>query len=109
MRLSLARFAAPLEPDTHAIAVLDQAGGRGSERLVIPANVALAPLPPYSPDLTPVARVWLYLRERFLSHRGRADYRAVIAACCSAWDALAAETGRIRSLCAFPRVERVTP
>jgi transposase len=25
------------------------------------------PLPAYSPELNPVERVWLYLRERFLS------------------------------------------
>ena len=29
----------------------------------------LALLPPYSPELNPVERVWLYLRERFLSLR----------------------------------------
>ena len=26
-------------------------------------------LPPYAPELNPVERVWLYLRERFLSMR----------------------------------------
>ena len=39
--------------------------GRHDERaLTVPDNVTLALLPPYSPD---VERVWLYLRERFLS------------------------------------------
>ncbi|MGZ9107006.1 MAG: transposase [Rhodoplanes sp.] len=27
-------------------------------------------LPPYSPELNPVERIWLYLRERFLSLAG---------------------------------------
>ena len=43
----------------------------------MPANVTLVPLPPYSPELNPVERVWLYLRERFLSHRVLDDYGAI--------------------------------
>ena len=35
----------------------------------VPANVTLVSLPAYSPELNPVERVWLYLKERFLSHR----------------------------------------
>jgi hypothetical protein len=33
---------------------------------------------------TLVERVWLYLRERFLSHRLLADYTAVLDAACDA-------------------------
>ena len=51
----------------------------------------------------------LYLRERYLSHRLLADYDAVVDACCTAWNALAAETGRIRSLTAYPYLEQVSP
>ena len=40
-----------------------------------PRNVTLALLPPYSPELNPVERVWLYLRERFLSLRVLDDHR----------------------------------
>lgn len=53
------------------------------------------PLHAYSPDLKPVERVWLYLRERSLSHRLLADYEAVVEACCRAWTALVAEAGRL--------------
>jgi transposase len=65
----------------------------------VPANVTLVPLPPYSPELNPVERVWLYLRERFLSLRVFADYHAIVDACCAAWNRLVAEPGRLRSLC----------
>jgi transposase len=37
----------------------------------------LVPLPPYSPELNPVERMWLHLEERFLSHRLLADYDAI--------------------------------
>jgi transposase len=49
--------------------VLDQAGWHGAKALKVPETVTLVPLPPSSPDLNPVERVWLYLRERYLSHR----------------------------------------
>lgn len=54
------------------------------------------PLPPYSPELNPVERVWLYLRERL------DDYDAVVQACCDAWNALTATPGRLRSLTDYP-------
>ena len=72
----------------------------------VPANITLLPLPPYSPELHPVERVWLYLRERFLSHRLLKDYRAVLDAACDAWNALVAETGRLASLTAYPYLLR---
>ena len=43
-----------------------------------------------------VERVWLYLKERFLSHRLLADYDAIAGAACAAWNRLAAETGTHR-------------
>jgi hypothetical protein len=66
-------------------------------------------LPAYSPELNPVERVWLYLRERFPSHRVLADCDAVLDAACDAWNALAAETGRLASLTAYPYLVRSEP
>ena len=94
---------------THAVLVLDQAGWHGAKALRVPENLTLVPLPPYSPDLNPVERVWLYLRERSLSHRRLADHEAVVDAGCHAWNALVAETGRIRSLTAYPYLKRIKP
>jgi DDE superfamily endonuclease len=72
-----------------------------------PKSITLVPLPPYSPDLNPVERVWLYLRERYLSPRLLHDYEAVVDACCTAWNKLTAEAGRLRSLTANPYLEQV--
>jgi hypothetical protein len=59
MGLFLAEFAAGLPGDVHAVLVLDRAGWHGAKALAVPANVTLVPLPPYSPELNPVERVWL--------------------------------------------------
>ena len=62
MRLFLAEFAAALPEDVHAVLVLDGAGWHGARALTVPPNITLVPLPPYSPELNPVERIWLYLR-----------------------------------------------
>ena len=103
----LAELSAQIAPDAHAVLVLDQAGWHGARALVVPPNITLVPLPPYSPELNPVERVWLYLRERYLSLRLLHSTEAIIDACCDAWNRLTAEPGRIRSLCAYPWIEKV--
>jgi hypothetical protein len=108
MDLFLVEFAAGLPGDVHAVLVLDRAGWHGAAAaLEVPTNVTLVHLPPYSPELNPVERVWPYLRERFLSLRVFADYRAIVDACCDAWNRLIAEPGRLRSLCDQPWIRNV--
>jgi transposase len=106
MAVFLEHFARQLEPGAHAVLLLDQAGWHVSPRLAVPDNVTLLPLPAYSPELNPVERVWLYLRERFLSHRLLDGYAAVLDAACKAWNALTAEPGRLASLTAYPYLTR---
>ena len=106
MAVFLARFAQELAPGVHAVLLLDRAGWHIAHRLAVPENVTLVPLPPYSPELNPVERVWLYLRERFLSHRVLDGYAAVLDAACRAWNALVGEPGRLASLTAYPYLLR---
>ena len=106
MSLFLARFAQELAPGVHAVLLLDRAGWHVARGLSVPANVTLLPLPPYSPELNPVERVWLYLRERYLSHRVLDGYAAVLEAACRAWNALLGESGRLASLTAYPYLLR---
>jgi transposase len=58
----LARFAATLAEDEHAVMVADRAGWHTARRLVVPSNVTLVGLPSYSPQSNPVERLWLFLR-----------------------------------------------
>ena len=52
-------------PDTCNVLVLDGAGWHRSKELVVPDNVKLIPLPPYSPQLNPIERVWEYIKSHF--------------------------------------------
>jgi transposase len=107
MRQFLDHFAATIGQDEHAVMVVDQVGWHDSRALSVPANITLVPLPPYSPELNPVERVWLYLKERFLSYRLYNDFDAIVEAACKAWRKLTAEVGRIKSLCTYPRIPEV--
>jgi transposase len=102
MNCFLKEFSKRVAPEVHAILVMDQAGWHGAKKLVVPENITPVSLPPYSPELNPVERIWLYLRERFLSHRILDDYDAIVEACCQAWNALATDTERLRSLTSYP-------
>lgn len=108
MQLFLTQFAATLDADVYAVLMLDGAGWHNPKALTVPENIALVLLPPYSPELNPVERVWLYLRERFLSLRLLDDTEAIIEACCAAWNALVAEPGRLRSLRNYPWIRKVS-
>ena len=107
MSLFLDGVSHQLAADEHAVMVLDRAGWHGAHHLRIPANITLVPLPSYSPELNPVERLWLYLRERYLSLRLFDDYDAIVDACCTAWNKLTPE--RIMSLCNYPYIKQVNP
>jgi transposase len=64
-------------------------------------------LPSYSPELNAIERLWLYLRERYLSHGVWPAYPDIVDACCRAWNAVRAEDGRIRSLCSLDWAQSV--
>ena len=69
MQAMLDELATAVAPGTHAVVILDRAGWHTAKELSIPTNLTPVFLPPYSPELNAIERVWLYLRERFLSHR----------------------------------------
>jgi hypothetical protein len=51
-------------PGDRMIMVLDGAGWHRNESLIIPDNIRLLRLPPYSPELNPVEHLWDDLREK---------------------------------------------
>lgn len=87
-----------IAPGAHAVIVLDGAGWHGAAKLVIPDNVSLLPLPPYSPELNPAENIWQYLRQNDLSLRVWQTYDDIVETCCHAWNKLVAQPPRIRSI-----------
>ena len=48
---------------------MDQAGWHKSNELVIPSNIEIWFLPPYSPELNPVERLWKLIKHNTLHNR----------------------------------------
>ena len=84
---------------------VDRAGWHVAHALRIPHTVTLVLLPPYSPEPNPVERVWLFLRERHLSHRLLAGCDAIVDALRTAWSALTPD--RLLSLTRHPYLNQV--
>lgn len=97
MNAYLGLLSRQLGPGRHAVLVLDGAGWHVSQRLAVPQNLTLLHLPPYSPELNPVERVWAYLRGHYLSNRVYRDYDHLLEAGRDAWNALTCE--QLRSIC----------
>jgi len=96
-----------LTEDEHALIVMDGAGYHRSGSLKIPDNITITRQPRYCPEVNPIERVWLYLRERYLSHRVFKDYRAILDACCQAWNAIADDPNMMKSLTDFAYIQKV--
>jgi transposase len=84
-------------PEVQVILVLDRAGWHVAKALEVPANMTLLYLPPYSPELNPVERLWAYLRSHYLSNRVYKDYDDLLNASGHAWNLLTPE--QLRSIC----------
>ena len=103
MNAHLAIIAQTVLPHNHAAVVVDGAGFHAqSNELVVPANMTLVTLPAHSPELNPAEGVWKFLKNGELMHRLYRTVNEIIGRCCSAWNSLAHEIGRIRSLCSYP-------
>ena len=98
MTLHLAEIARTVAPGAHAVLMLDQAGWHRSDKLVVPANITLLPLPPRCPELNPVENVWQYLRENWLSNRVFRSQSDILDYCCYAWNRLTARPWTIMSI-----------
>jgi len=95
----LKEISTQVAPGAHAVLVCDGAGWhQRGEKLQVPDNITLLPLPPYSPELNPMENVWDYLRGNKLSHRVRDTYDTIVKACAEAWRFLMGDPERIRSI-----------
>lgn len=84
-------------PGRHVVLVLDRAGWHVAKALRVPDNITLLRLPPYSPELNCIERLWLYLKSHYLSNRIFADQDVLWDACVEAWKRL--DPKRLASIC----------
>jgi transposase len=98
MNLHLAEMATAVAPGAHAVLIVDQAGWHLSDRLAVPPNITLLPLPAKCPELNPVENVWQFVRDNWLSNRIFSSERDIVDHCCAAWNKLVEQPWRIMSI-----------
>lgn len=54
-----------INPDEFKVMVLDNGAFHKAKSLIIPANIALLFLPPYSPELNPAEKIWAGFKRTF--------------------------------------------
>ncbi len=98
MNLHLAAIGNYVAHGVHAVVIVDGAGWHIADALIVPDNISLLFLPPYSPELNAQENIWEYLRQNFLAGRIFETYDHIVEASCNAWNALTAAPGRITSI-----------
>ena len=98
MAAQLQEISQMVDPGSHAVLVLDQAGWHLSPKLQVPDNITSLFLPPRSPELNPVENVWQFLRDNWLSNRVFASYDDIVGHCCEAWNRFVDQPWKIMSI-----------
>ena len=83
-----------------AVIIWDQAGFHTSGDLIVPDNLVILCLPPYSPELNPVENLWHYLKSHHWSNRFHDSYEALMDAADYAWNKVCLDVTQIKSICA---------
>src|SRR4051794_20252007 len=99
LNLFLERMSRELPAGVHAVLIWDGAGYHTSQDLVVPSNISLILLPPYSPELNPVENLWHYIRSHHWSNRAYQDYGALESAAAESLCTVCLDRGKIKSIC----------
>jgi len=99
MQIHLDLISQNVDEGSLAIILMDRASWHTTEALIVPKNIRLMPLPPYSPELNPMEQVWQQLRKIKLSNICFSNYEHIVNACCEAWNTFCDEDGNIQNLC----------
>jgi hypothetical protein len=98
-------FEKEVDCDVHVFMIWDQAGFHTSKKVKVPDNVTIIPLPPYSPQLNPIEKLWQYLRQHHWSNRVYEGYDHLRQAVNHAWKKVCVKPKKIKSICRAKYVE----
>lgn len=55
-------------PDSYILLVCDNAAWHKSKRLIIPYNIEIMHIPPYTPEMNPAEQIWDEIREKYFAN-----------------------------------------
>ena len=91
----------------YILMVVDGASSHKAKALEVPANIALIPLPGYSPQLNPQENVWDEIREKNFPNRVYSHMEAVRQQLTAGLEAFANSPSAITSLTAWPWIRAI--
>jgi transposase len=98
-QLFLDQLSGTIPKGTHVVLVWDGAGWHTANAIRPPANITLVRLPPYSPELNPVERLWHYIREHHWSNTVYAGIRELERAAMCGWRSVCLRDHLVQSVC----------
>jgi transposase len=90
----------------HAVLIGDGAGFHIGKGLVVPGNVGLIRLPPYSPELNPMENLWHSLRSHHWSNREYAGYKGLQEEAIRSPREVCQDAERLKTICNADYVNR---
>src|SRR3954464_14304928 len=106
VNLFLEQFSRELPAGVHAVLIWDGAGFHTGGDLVVPGNVSLIQLPPYSPELNPVEDLWHYLRSHHWSNRAYEGYKDLEGEAARSLRMVCHDVERLKTICHTEYVNR---
>lgn len=94
-----------LTQDRHAVLVLDRASYHRAKSLIVPSNITLMLLPPYSPELNPMENLWHYLRSHYWSNQIYVNKMTLSEAAQKGFETVQLQPENIKSICAVHYVQ----
>jgi len=94
-------------PDDFIVMVMDKAGWHVVNDLVVPENMRLIHLPPHSPELNPVERLWDEIREKWFPNRVFKSLKEVQTVLAEALATLEDSAFRVASITGFHWIIRL--
>jgi transposase len=98
MQWHLEEISSQVAPGAHAVLMVDRAGWHLTDKLEMPNNITLMPLPPRAPELNPMENVWQFMRDNWLSNRVYKSHEDIVDQCCDAWNKLIDQPWKIISI-----------
>ena len=74
--------------DDYILLVCDNAGWHNSKSLVIPDNIELIYIPPYTPEMNPIEQVWDEIREKNFANKFFSSLEQMVDSLCDAIQSL---------------------
>ena len=99
VNLFLEQFSREVPAGVHAVLIWDGAGFHTGGDLVVPGNVSLIRLPPYSPELNPVENLWHYLRSHHWSNREYEGYEGLQEEAIRSVRAVCEDVEKLKTIC----------